>query len=83
MSTPEHDEIVAAAENFMTTLALEEAQEVAIQQARIVSRVIEVLTDVATAAQHRPPGLYDEGYQDGQVALVKRLFELIKKEREL
>lgn len=82
MSAPDHNQIAEAASAFMTTMALVEAQEVALQQAKIVTKVLDVLTEVAKAAQEPPRGLYNEGYHDGQVELVKRLHALIKAERE-
>lgn len=63
-------------------IALEESQRVVLEQAQIVTKVLDVLTEVATAAQVPAHGLYEEGVREGQVQLVKRLFELIKRERE-
>ena len=74
MSAPDHDLIVS----LMTT----EAQQVALQQANIVSKVIDVLTEVANDVQKPVYGTYAEGRRDGQVELVKRLHALIKAERE-
>lgn len=74
--------IEAAAEALGNFLALEEANAVAIQQAQIVTSVLDVINDVALDAVNRPVRTaYDEGRRDGEVDLVKRLFEVIKKGR--
>jgi hypothetical protein len=70
-----------AAEALMTALSLTEAEEVALQQAKIVTSVLDILADVATAAQQPAHGLYNQGRQDGEVALVRRLYAAIQRGR--
>jgi hypothetical protein len=79
VSTPERDDMQAAAEALMTALSLTEAEEVALQQAKIVTSVLDLLTEVLTNRSGR--AVFDESYRDGQVDLVKRLYATIKHER--
>jgi hypothetical protein len=83
VSTPAHDEMLAAAEALMTTLSLSEAEAIAVQQANIVTSVLDILADVAVGAQEPVHGLYSQGRQDGEVALVRRLYEAIRRGRGL
>jgi hypothetical protein len=63
----------------VTALSLTEAEEVALQQAKIVISVLDILADVVRAAQQPAHGLYDQGRQDGEVALVRRLYAAIQR----
>lgn len=79
---PGHDELGTAANTLFTTMALEEAEQTALQQARIVTAVLDLMTEVATSASQRPVhSLYEEGRRDGEVDLIRRLHATITRER--
>lgn len=61
---------------------LEGAQAIAINQANTVGKVLDVLAEVALRAHEPVHTVYEQGRHDGEVDLVRRLFELIKVERE-
>jgi hypothetical protein len=61
---------------------LEGAQAIALNQAHTVGKVLDVLAEVALRAHEPVHSVYEQGRRDGEVELVRRLFELIKTERE-